>query len=70
MKRRAVLKIIEKAARERGLLFSIQERTNHTAIQVGGVLTFIGRHREIPDLARLKLFKQLEPALGKDWWRN
>ncbi|MDZ7578907.1 MAG: hypothetical protein U0904_12140 [Candidatus Nanopelagicales bacterium] len=46
------------------------QRTNHLGLRVGSVRTTIGRHTETADRAALALFKQLEPALGKGWWRR
>jgi hypothetical protein len=70
MKRRAVLKIIRREAKRQGVGFLEYERTNHTGIRVGDVETVIARHIEIHDIAVIKLFKQIEPALGKDWWHK
>jgi len=39
-------------------------------MEVGDVRTTIGRHRETTDLAAESLYKQLEPALGKGWWKR
>ena len=69
MKRRAVLKQIELEAKRQGISFALRERTNHTGIQVGRVSTVIGRHVEIKESQRIRIFKQLEPVLGKRWWK-
>jgi hypothetical protein len=69
MKRRAVLKQIEREAKRQGIDFFLSERTNHTGIQVGSVNTVIGRHVEVSETARIRIFKQLEPALGRRWWQ-
>jgi|GEM_PF-2012621 len=70
MKRREVLKIIRREAKRQGVFFLEYERTRHTGIRVGEVETVVARHVEIHDIAVIKLFKQIEPALGKDWWRK
>lgn len=70
MKRRDVLRKIRKAAKEAGVDYAEQELTRHTGITVGGVSTTVARHSEIPDLFAETIFKQLEPALGKGWWRK
>jgi len=70
MKRRAVLKIIRREAKSQGVSFLEYERTRHTGIRVGEVETVVARHVEIHDIAVIKLFEQIEPALGKDWWRK
>lgn len=69
MKRRAVLKQIELEAKRQGIPFALRERTNHTGIEVGHVNTVIGRHVEIRESQRIRIFKQLEPVLGKRWWK-
>lgn len=69
MKRRAVLKQIELEAKRQGIPFAPRELTNHTGIQVGSISTVIGRHVEIRESQRIRMFKQLQPALGKGWWR-
>jgi hypothetical protein len=69
VKRRAVLKQIEIEAKRQGIPFALRERTNHTGIQVGSASTVIGRHVEIKESQRIRIFKQLEPALGKRWWK-
>ncbi len=70
MKRRAVIKKIESEAKLQGVSFAIRERTNHTGIEVGHIKTVIGRHIEINERSKISLFKQLQPALGKGWWRK
>lgn len=70
MKRRAVIKKIESEAKLQGVSFVLRERTNHTGIEVGHIKTVIGRHIEIDERSKISLFKQLQPALGKRWWRK
>lgn len=69
MKRRAVLKQIELEAKRQGIPFALRERTNHTGIEVGQVKTVIGRHVEIRETQRIRIFKQLELVLGERWWK-
>lgn len=70
MKRRAVLKKIRTACKAAGIEFEAFERANHTGLKVGNVKTTIGRHNEIPEQFVEMLYKQLEPALGRRWWRR
>ena len=70
MKTTQVLKKIRRAAKRAGVTYEEFERTNHLGIKVGNVKTTIGRHNETADLAAESLYKQLEPALGKGWWRR
>jgi hypothetical protein len=70
VKRVEVLKRIRKAAKAQGVAYAEQELTRHTGITVGSVSTTVARHTEIPDLFAETIFRQLEPALGKGWWRK
>ena len=70
MKRTAVLKTIQRAAKQAGLELEVFERTNHTGIRIGNVKTTLARHNEIAEGTAQALYKQLEPALGKRWWRK
>ena len=65
-----MLRKIAKAAKAEGVEFSIQELTNHTGFTVGVVRTTIGRHSEIAEGTAEALYRQLQPALGKGWWRR
>lgn len=70
MKRGDVIRKIRKAAKAKGSPYSQQELTRHTGITVGSVSTTVARHQEIPDLFAETIFRQLEPELGKGWWRK
>ena len=70
MKRTVVLKKIAKAAMTTGVEFSTQELTNHTGVTVGAVRTTIGRHSEVSEGTAEALYRQLQPVLGKGWWRR
>jgi hypothetical protein len=70
MKRRDVLKKIRKQAKAAGVTYSEKELTRHTGITCGTVSTTVARHNEIADQMAETIFKQLEPALGKGWWRK
>jgi len=37
--------------------------------QVGGVLVSVPRHRDINEWTAEGIMRDLEPMLGKDWWR-
>jgi len=62
--------MIREAAAGQGVGYAEFQRTNHLGLQVGVVRTTVGRHTEISNLTAERLFKQLEPALGEDWWRK
>jgi hypothetical protein len=64
-----VLKKIAAAAKDRYLDCSQTELTRHTGITVDGLSTTVPRHSEIPDHIAKTIFRQLEPKLGKGWWK-
>lgn len=70
MKRRDLLRKIKAAAKEQGVAYSEQEGTRHTGVTVGNVRTTVPRHSEVVELTAQAIYKQLEPALGKGWWRK
>lgn len=63
-------KRIKKAARERGLDVHEFEMTRHAGLKCGSVSVTIPRHTEIPEGTAETIFKQLEPALGRRWWKK
>lgn len=69
MKRSEVLRRLNKAAKAKGVDFTIEELTNHTGVTVGGKRSTLGRHREIDDVTARKFFDQFADVLGKGWWR-
>ena len=70
MNRRDVLKRIQKAVKAADLIVSIQEGAGHTKVRVGETPTVVARHNEINEFTAIEIFKQLEPALGKRWWKK
>jgi len=70
VRRTVVLKRIAKAAKTANVEFFTQELTNHTGLTVGTVRTTISRHSEISEGTAEALYRQLQPALGKGWWRR
>ncbi len=70
MKRAVVLMRIAKAAKTAGVEFYTHELANHTGLTVGTVRTTISRHGEISEGTAEALYRQLQPALGKGWWRR
>jgi hypothetical protein len=70
VKRRELLQRIQRAARAAGVDMELYELARHTGIRVGGISTTVPRHGEIPDRLAEVIFKQVEPVLGKGWWRN
>lgn len=70
MKRAAVLKKLNQAAKEVGKDFSLTELTNHTGVTVGQTRSTLGRHSKIDDVTARKFFDQYAKELGKAWWRK
>lgn len=70
MKRRDVIKKIKEGARRAGVDVNFPELTNHTGIICGSIRTTLGRHAEIPEQHAETIYRQLQPELGKGWWRK
>jgi hypothetical protein len=70
VKLRAVLKAIKQGAKRAGVPFHMTELTNHTGRTVGHIRTTLARHSEISEGTAEALYRQIEPALGKGWWRR
>lgn len=70
MKRAEVIRKIRKAAKAAGVEYSQTELTEHTGITVGGVSTTVSRTTADFGWMAEEIFKQLQPALGKGWWRK
>lgn len=68
MKRTAVLKKIQRAAKVAEVNYVEPERSNHTGLIVGSVRTTIGRRSDVAEGTAEALYKQLQPALGEWWW--
>jgi hypothetical protein len=70
MKTGALERDIRRAAKAAGLSWTmIREGRNHELWQCGTVQVLISRHRDLPEPVADKVRHDLEPALGKDWWR-
>lgn len=70
MKRGDVLGKMRKAARARGVSYTEYDLTRHTGVTVGDARTTVPRHTEIKNNMAEVIFKQVESALGKRWWRK
>ena len=46
------------------------ELRNHSGLRCGDTAVTVPRHSEIPDGMAETIFKQLEPALGRRWWKR
>lgn len=69
--RREVIKRINKAARDADIEWDIlREGANHTVYVLDGLRIPIPRHRDIAEGTTESIYKECEPKLGKDWWRQ
>ncbi|RFT46524.1 ribonuclease PH [Cutibacterium avidum] len=65
-----MLKKLEKAAKARGLSFTMTELTRHTGVTIGTSRHTLGRHSEIDEKTAGKFFDEFADVLGgKGWWR-
>lgn len=70
VKRKAVIKKLQQAAKSRGLTFEVTELTRHSAVKVGSTSRTLGRHSEVDEVTAAKFFVQFADELGgKGWWR-
>jgi hypothetical protein len=70
VRRRDLIKTIEKAARRREVTRTVHsEGGRHTIYKLAGKRLPIERHTEIDDLLAEKIFKECEEVLGSRWWR-
>jgi hypothetical protein len=70
VKRRDLIKAIEKAARMRDVSWTVHsEGARHTIYKLAGTPIPIERHTEIDNLLAEKIFKECEEVLGRRWWR-
>lgn len=70
MRTNELVREVKRAARGKGLDFTLVRRgAEHEVWRCGEVQTYIPRHREVGPKLAFEIRRQLEPALGKDWWR-
>lgn len=70
MKRKAVIDILKKAAKQRGLTFTEGELSRHSIIRVGNTTKTLGRHVEVDEVTVKKFLDQFADEFGgKGWWR-
>jgi hypothetical protein len=71
MRRASLLRRIGEAANVAGVEWGMMgQGAKHEKWRCGLVTVLIPRHREINDLTAEGIFRSLEPALGKGWWRR
>jgi mRNA interferase HicA len=71
MKRTVLIRWIGKAAKRAGTSWVfVRQGGNHEVWSCGSSMVTIPRHREINELTAQGLMKDLESALGRDWWRK
>ena len=69
-KRRDRLKRLRRAAKDTGVDVEEIEGGRHTLMVLDGLRIPVARHNEIPDRDAQNIYKEAEPKLGKDWWRQ
>lgn len=70
MKRKALVRAIAEGARRRGLRWElIREGRDHEIWSFEGQLVIIPRHREVDEFTAGQILGELEPWLGKRWWK-
>ena len=70
MKRRDLIRVIERRALMMGLEVTLREGGRHSIITVGSYVTIIPRHREIHSGTVDAIMKDLEPVFGKRWLKK
>lgn len=71
MKRRVLVQRIQIAASNGGVACSrIRQGSRHEFWEVGGIRVAIPRHREINEWTAEAIMRDLEPILGRHWWRR
>ncbi|MDF7664888.1 hypothetical protein [Bifidobacterium sp. ESL0745] len=68
-KRQALIKEIRAQARKSGVPFSSSQGGNHELLHLGDQVIPIPRHNEIRENTALRIRKECEEKLGKDWWK-
>lgn len=70
MKRRELIKTITRAAKANGLKFTVaRQGGKHEVYELDGLMVPIPRHNDIDHQLSQLIFKNLEPKLGKRWWK-
>jgi hypothetical protein len=70
VKRRDVIRKIERAARSASVSWTIHsEGANHSIYLLGGKRIPVARHAEIDERLAEKMFKECGEVLGEGWWR-
>lgn len=69
-KRKDILKKLRRAAKDANVEVTEREGANHTLIILDGLRIPVGRHNEIPDRDAQNIYKEAEPKLGEDWWKQ
>lgn len=71
MKRKAMIRSIADAARDHGLRWEfVREGRDHEIWMFEGRAVIIPRHREVDEFTAGRILDELEPWLGRRWWRR
>jgi predicted RNA binding protein YcfA (HicA-like mRNA interferase family) len=70
VKRSDLIRKIAEAAADKRLGFTfLREGGSHTIFRCGSQNVVIPRHREINEMTARGIMRDLEDALGKEWWK-
>jgi predicted RNA binding protein YcfA (HicA-like mRNA interferase family) len=73
MRRRDLLRTINQAAKESGLVFAeLRNKGDHEIYSLNGQRVSVPRHTEINEITARGILNTLAETLGKekDWWRK
>ncbi len=71
MKRRDLLRLIGRTARERGIEWRlVRHGRDHDLWRCGALTVQVPRHREVNEDTGRAILRKLERQLGEDWWRR
>ena len=71
MKRDELLRRVRRAARKRGIAWTlVRQGADHEIWQCGSTRVVIPRHREINEGTASDVQRGLEAELGEEWWRR
>jgi hypothetical protein len=65
-----LIRVIRKAAKRQGMRFElVRDQGNHEVWDLDGLRVAIPRHKMIGPKMGFTIMAELEPKLGKRWWR-
>jgi hypothetical protein len=71
MRRAQLLRRIGTSARRQGIVWILDRQgASHEIWRCGTTVVPVPRHAKIGNHLAQRIFEELEPELGKDWWRQ